>query len=46
MTRVLVTYGSKRGGTEGLATIIGEGLRQAGVDVEVAAAREVRDLAS
>jgi menaquinone-dependent protoporphyrinogen oxidase len=33
--RVLVTWGSKRGGTEGIARIIGEELKQRGADVEL-----------
>jgi menaquinone-dependent protoporphyrinogen oxidase len=39
--RLLVVYGSKRGGTEGLARTLGEDLTQAGLDVTVtdAAAR-------
>jgi len=34
--RVLVVYGSKRGGTEGLAQALGEDLAHAGFDVTVA----------
>jgi menaquinone-dependent protoporphyrinogen oxidase len=33
--RVLVTWGSKRGGTEGIARSIGEGLRGEGIDVDL-----------
>jgi menaquinone-dependent protoporphyrinogen oxidase len=33
--RVLVTYGSKRGGTEGLAHMVATGLRECGLTVEV-----------
>jgi len=36
--RVLVTWGSKLGGTEGIARIIGAALRDAGLDVELGAA--------
>jgi menaquinone-dependent protoporphyrinogen oxidase len=39
---VLVVYGSKRGGTEGLANMVGDALRQEGFSVEVAPARAVR----
>jgi menaquinone-dependent protoporphyrinogen oxidase len=37
---VLVTWGSKRGGTEGIARIIGETLRAEGLDVDLIAARD------
>ena len=40
--RVLVTYGSKRGGTEGLALMMADALRDEGVTVDVAPARTVR----
>lgn len=43
--RVLVAYGSKRGGTAGLATMIGDALTNAGGDAIVLAADEVHDLA-
>lgn len=36
--RVLVVYGSKLGGTEGIAQTIGEGLRSMGLDVDVVSA--------
>lgn len=36
---VLVTYGSKRGGTEGLAQMVADGLRAEGFVVEVVPAR-------
>jgi menaquinone-dependent protoporphyrinogen oxidase len=39
---VLVAYGSKRGGTAGVAEMIGEELRSGGVRADVMAAREVR----
>ena len=42
--RVLVTWGSKLGGTAGIAAIIGETLRRHGHDVVAAPAREVHDL--
>ena len=35
---VLVVYGSKRGGTEGLAEMVADGLRQEGLSVDVASA--------
>ena len=38
--RVLVTCGSKRGGTEGIARIVGEELRRAGHDVSVLPPRQ------
>lgn len=43
--RVLVTYGSKRGGTEGLARMIAAELRERGLDVDVLAPRQVHDVA-
>lgn len=39
--RVLVTYGSKMGGTEGIAAMIGGRLGELGFDVDVRAARDV-----
>ncbi len=45
MKQVLVAYGSKRRGTAGLATMIGDALAQAGFTSVVAPAREVGDLA-
>ena len=36
---ILVAYGSKRGGTEGLAQMIGDALREAGHDVDVVSAQ-------
>ncbi|MCX5744142.1 MAG: hypothetical protein NT062_16760 [Proteobacteria bacterium] len=41
---VLITWGSKRGGTEGIARIIGETLREAGLRVELRPASTVRGL--
>lgn len=41
--RVLITWGSKRGGTEGIAQMIGEALRDAGVDVDLRPAESVRE---
>jgi menaquinone-dependent protoporphyrinogen IX oxidase len=32
--RVLITWGSKRGGTEGIARSLGESLRAQGLDVD------------
>ena len=43
---VLVTYGSKRGGTEGLANMVADGLRHEGFAVEVAPARRSRHVES
>lgn len=42
--RVLVTFGSKRTGTEGIATKIAETLRELGHAVDCVRANEVRDL--
>lgn len=42
---VLVTYGSKMGGTKGLAEMIGHALEDDGVDVVVSAAPDVVSLA-
>jgi menaquinone-dependent protoporphyrinogen oxidase len=39
---ILVAYGSKGGGTEGLAKIVADALREEGFTVEVAPARTVR----
>jgi menaquinone-dependent protoporphyrinogen oxidase len=41
---ILVAYGSKRGGTEGLANMIGDELLAEGFTVEVAPARAVRSV--
>jgi len=41
---ILVTYGSKRGGTEGLAEMVAGDLREEGFQVEVLPARQVRDV--
>ncbi len=40
--RVLITYGSKRGGTEGIARMLAEALRGEDIDVTVAPARRAR----
>jgi menaquinone-dependent protoporphyrinogen oxidase len=42
--RVLVTYGSKRGGTEGLAHMVAAGLRECGLIVEVLPSAKARDV--
>lgn len=42
--RVLVAYGSKRGGTAGLAEMVGDALTRAGCQAIVSAAPDVRDL--
>lgn len=41
---ILVVYGSKRGGTAGIASRIGDTLREAGFGVDILPAREVRDV--
>jgi menaquinone-dependent protoporphyrinogen oxidase len=38
--RVLITWGSKRGGTEGIAHLLGDALRDGGVDVALVAPRD------
>lgn len=43
--RVLVTWGSRHGGTEGIARRIADAMRDANVDVELRAARDVHTLA-
>ncbi|CAA0096423.1 Uncharacterised protein [Mycolicibacterium vanbaalenii] len=45
MTRILVAYGSRRGGTAGLAAMIGEALTAVGHEVVLSPAREVSTLA-
>jgi menaquinone-dependent protoporphyrinogen oxidase len=42
--RVLICWGSERGGTEGIAKIIGEALESRGIDAVVTSAAKVRDL--
>jgi menaquinone-dependent protoporphyrinogen oxidase len=42
--RILIVYGSKRGGTAGLAGMIGNSLENAGMIADVAPARSVRSL--
>lgn len=44
-TKILVAFGSKRGGTAGLARMIGDALTDAGCQVSVAPARDIHDLA-
>lgn len=39
--RALVTFGSTRGGTEGLAHMVADGLREAGFEVDVLSPRRV-----
>ncbi len=41
---ILVTFGSKRGGTEGLAAMVADDLRQEGFTVEVVPARAATDV--
>ena len=41
---VLVVYGSKRGGTEGLAEMVADGLRDEHFEVEIAPARKTRQV--
>lgn len=43
--RVLVTWGSRRGGTEGIARMIADAMRDASVDVDLRAAREIDRIA-
>jgi menaquinone-dependent protoporphyrinogen oxidase len=43
-TRVLVTYASEHGGTQGIAEAIGEALGESGVDTDVTEVGAVRDL--
>jgi len=43
--RVLVTYGSKRGGTEGLARMVAGNLRDRGLEVDLLPPRQVHDVA-
>lgn len=43
---VLVAYGTRRGGTQGIAEAIAGGLRAEGLDVDCARAQDVDDLAS
>jgi menaquinone-dependent protoporphyrinogen oxidase len=42
--RILVTFGSKRGGTEGLAQMVASGLREEGFAADVLPAGQVRQL--
>ena len=44
MTKVLVVYGSRHGGTRGIAERIGDVLRTEGLEAVVAAADEARDV--
>jgi len=44
MMRVLVSFGSKRGGTAGLAVMIGDALTEAGCDAIVSPAKDVGEL--
>jgi len=43
MTKVLVVYGSRHGGTRGIAERIGDVMRTEGLDADVAAADQVQD---
>jgi len=45
MTRILIAFGSKRGGTAGLADMIGDALTDGGYEVAVAPAHCIHDLA-
>jgi menaquinone-dependent protoporphyrinogen oxidase len=42
--RILVTWGTKQGGTEGIARIIGEQMRSDAVDVDIVPANQTRGL--
>jgi menaquinone-dependent protoporphyrinogen oxidase len=44
--RILVTWGTERGGTEGIARIIGEQIRSDTVDVDIVPANQTRGLES
>jgi menaquinone-dependent protoporphyrinogen oxidase len=44
MTRILVAYGSKRGGTADLAAMIGDALTESGAEVSVSPARDIHNL--
>lgn len=44
--RVLVVHGSKRGGTAGIAEMLGDDLRANGLEADVRPARDVRDIGS
>jgi menaquinone-dependent protoporphyrinogen oxidase len=44
MTRVLVVYGSRHGGTEGIAQRLGDVLRTEGLEADVAAADQAGDV--
>ena len=44
MTKVFVVYGSRHGGTRGIAERIGDTLRTEGLDAEVAAVDQVTDI--
>jgi menaquinone-dependent protoporphyrinogen oxidase len=41
---ILVTYGSKRGGTEGLAGMVANNLREEGFNVDIAPPSQVKKL--
>jgi menaquinone-dependent protoporphyrinogen oxidase len=45
MTRILIAFGSKRGGTAGLATMIAEAFTEAGYEATIRPADAVRSLA-
>jgi menaquinone-dependent protoporphyrinogen oxidase len=44
MARVLVAFGSKRGGTAGIAEMVADRLREAGVDADLSPAAKVRNV--
>ena len=44
MTRILVAYGSKCGGTADLSAMIGDALTEAGTEISVSPARDNPDL--
>lgn len=44
--KALIAYGSKRGGTEGIAETLAEALRAEGIDVDVRAANRVADVSA
>lgn len=43
MSRILIAYGSKRGGTAGLAAMMGDALTAAGHEVAVSPARDIEN---
>lgn len=44
MTRILIAFGSKRGGTAGLARMIADAVTGAGCEASISPANDVHDL--